>query len=160
MRFCTILHSYPSQSLYPVRMSAVYNTCREISWPFQCCSYIWSTSAPVCHHLKIVSHDIGNIVIGTLGLEPFPRYPELMLPVSLRVAFSGNEWSIMWLWKNSYAYVWVSNGVLIDRWLERMNNWEVRLMESVADLRKQRCEEQHKLRDCHGTMWHRLMCGW
>jgi len=29
-------------------------------------------------------------------------------------------------------------------------------MESVADLRTQLCEEEHKLCDWHGTVWHRL----
>jgi len=63
MRFCTTLLSYPSQSSFPVRVSSVYNTGRDFSWPSQCCSYIWSTSAPVCHHLKIISHVISNIAV-------------------------------------------------------------------------------------------------
>ena len=46
----------------------------------------------------------------------------------------------------------MSNGVYIDRWFERMNNGEDRLMESVADLRTQLCEEEYKLCDWHGKM--------
>jgi len=53
MRFSTSLLSYPSQLLFPVRVSSVYSTFREFSWPSQCWFYIWSTNAPVCHHLKI-----------------------------------------------------------------------------------------------------------
>jgi len=82
-----------------------------------------------------------------------------MLLVSLRLAISGSEWSIMWLWQNCYASCGVSNGFYIDRWFERMNNWEDRLMESVADLRTQRCEEEHKLCDWHGKMWQGVS-GW
>ena len=50
----------------------------------------------------------------------------------------------------------MSNGVYIDRCFERMNNWEDRLVESVADLRTQLCEEDKMLCDLHGTMWQRL----
>jgi len=53
--------------------------------------------------------------------EQFIRYPELMLPVSLHIPISVNEWSIMWLWKDNYASGRVSNGAYIDRWFERMN---------------------------------------
>ena len=60
-----------------------------------------------------------------------------MLPVSLRVAISGNEWPIFWLWKQSKASEGEPNGVYIDRCLERMKNWEVRLREIVTDLRTQ-----------------------
>jgi len=63
MWICTSLLSYPSQSLHPVRLSSVHNTARQFSWPSQCCFCIWSTSAPICHHLKHVSHNTANIMV-------------------------------------------------------------------------------------------------
>jgi len=53
----------------------------------------------------------------------------------------------------------MSNGVYIDLSLERMNKWEDRLIESVADLRTHLCEVEHKLCDSHGAMWQRLIGG-
>jgi hypothetical protein len=82
-----------------------------------------------------------------------------MLPVSLRITISGNEWLIMRVRKDSYASGCVPNGVYIDRRFEGLNNYEDRLMKSVADLRTQLCEEEHKLCDWHGTVRQRLD-GW
>ena len=46
----------------------------------------------------------------------------------------------------------MSNGDYIDKCFKRMNNLEDRMMESVADLRTQLCEEVHKLCDWYGRM--------
>jgi len=108
----------------------------------------------------LIVSDTENVMYGTVRAETLTRYPELMLHVSLCVAIWGNEWLIVWLWRDSCASGWVSNGVYIDRWLERMNNWEVRLMECVEDLRTQLCGEEHKECDWHGAIWQRLMGGW
>jgi len=144
MRFWTTLLPYPSQSLFPVRLSSVYNAGPEIPWPCQFCSYIWSTSAQVCHHLKIVKHDIVNIVVRNFEFRTISTLS----------------------WRDVYCYTacshlrkWTFNNVVVERylflrfsvkccftgrWLERMNNWKVRLMENVAELRKHLCEEEHK----------------